>query len=110
MTFFEPQEPELHWDEYRLQVLCCLFRFFHEDKAAFEQIFSEFFRDHLCERGFSEGVIAYRVLYGQWSGMKQTNYDVWRFVHMETEFNVNGEWKHTIQTIIAVANRLGIVL
>lgn len=113
MTLFEPQkEPELHWDEYRLQVLCCLFRFFREDKV-FEQIFSEFFKDHLLERGFSEGIIAYRVLYEQWAGMKQTNHDnhdVWRFVHMETEFKVDREWKHIIQTIKAVANGLGVAL
>lgn len=104
------KKPTVKWDEFRRQVLCCLYRFFHEDGSAFERIFSEFFKEHLRNRGFSNEFIAYRALYAQWRWMKRTEHNDWKFVHLETEFRTDREWKHVILIIKAIASRLGIVL
>ncbi|KAJ5108186.1 hypothetical protein N7456_004861 [Penicillium angulare] len=103
-----PRQPRMEWNTATRQVLCCLFRFF-SDKHAFPAIFSEIFRDQLHKRGFS-GDITFPVLHTQWYWMRHNGNPVWYHVHMDTEFQLDGEWEPTIGTIKQAAAKLNISL
>ncbi|KAJ5280681.1 hypothetical protein N7478_006053 [Penicillium angulare] len=98
----------MEWNTAKRQVLCCLFRFF-SDKHAFPAIFSEIFRDQLEQRGIS-GNVTFPVLHTQWYWMRQNGNSVWYHVHMDTQFQPDGEWEPIIRTIKQAADRLGISL
>lgn len=100
----------MKWDNYRRQVLCCLYRFFTRDKDAFERIFSEIFRAHLQERGFGDTDVDFRRLDTQWAWMKTNNSFIWKYVHQLTEFRKDREWKEIVDLIRAKANELKMAL
>lgn len=111
MTPYDSRKrPRFQWDEYRTQVVCCLFRFFHEDSEVFGQIFSEFFKEHLLERGFPQRIIPYPDLQKQWNKLRRNNNAVWRYVHLETAFRTDREWKDILHIIKAIASRLNVIL
>lgn len=107
-----PKSPKFtfQWNEYRRQVLCCLYRFFELARQDFQRIFSDIFRDHLFERGFPNSQLPYIRLYAQWTWMKGKDHPIWLFVHKETEFNKTGEWKDILSQIRDSARRLRISL
>lgn len=104
------KKPTLQWDNYRRQVLCCLYRFFQLDKHSFASIFSEIFRDHLQERGFGGTDIAFRVLHAQWTWMRRNDSFIWNHVHHLTEFRKDRDWMEIVQLIRAKASELEMAL
>ncbi|KAJ5748603.1 uncharacterized protein N7511_010299 [Penicillium nucicola] len=94
----EPRRPTLKWDVAMRQVLCCLYRFFCCDKKQVMEIFSFMFRGHLQERGI-RGFVPYATLHTQWSWMRNSGDVIWYHVHIDTEFNTDGDWREVIQRI-----------
>ncbi|KAJ5289805.1 hydrolase [Penicillium atrosanguineum] len=107
-----PKSPKMtfQWDDHRREVLCCLCRFFELARHDFQRIFSDIFRDHLLERGFPGNQMPYTRLYAQWTWMKRIDHPLWLFVHKETNFIENQEWKDILRQIRDSARRLRISL
>ncbi|KAJ5212333.1 uncharacterized protein N7498_003979 [Penicillium cinerascens] len=105
-----PKRITFQWDDYRRQVLCCLYRFYNCEHDDLQKIFSDIFKNHLLERGFPSGQIPYRALNAQWSWMRRSDNPAWLFVHKETVFRKDREWKDIIQQINHAANKLQILL
>ena len=105
-----PKKITFQWDDYRRQVLCCLYRFYNCEHGDLQKIFSDIFKNHLLERGFPKGQISYRVLNAQWSWMKRNDNPAWMYVHKETAFRKDREWKDAIQQINHSAGKLQILL
>jgi hypothetical protein len=99
--------PRIRWNEYRRQVLCCLYRFFVRDTKQFEEIFSYIFRSHLRERGI-QGFISFATLNTQWTWMRNKRHPVWCHVHIDTPFEDRAEWTDIISTIKTTAVTLRI--
>ncbi|KAJ5824460.1 hypothetical protein N7447_006800 [Penicillium robsamsonii] len=100
-----PKRPTLRWDQYKRQVLCCLYRFFMCDKKETEEIFSYMFRGHLNERGI-RGFVPFATLNTQWVWMKNKRDPVWSHVHLNTAFETDGEWKGVVTKIKSAAKTL----
>ncbi|KAJ6180263.1 hypothetical protein N7519_010724 [Penicillium mononematosum] len=100
-----PKRPTLHWNKYRRQVLCCLYRFFVCSKKQTEEIFSYMFRSHLNDRGI-QGFVPFTTLNTQWVWMKTRRDPVWSHVHTSTSFDTDGEWKEIIARIKSAAKIL----
>ncbi|KAJ6131404.1 hypothetical protein N7523_001864 [Penicillium sp. IBT 18751x] len=99
----------VQWNDYRRQVLCCLYRFFEKARQNFQRIFSDIFRDHLFERGFPTCQVPYKTLQAQWNWMRSKDHPIWMFVHEDTESS-NREWKDILRQIHDSARRLQISL
>ncbi|KAJ5503057.1 hypothetical protein N7463_005931 [Penicillium fimorum] len=100
-----PKRSTLRWDQYKRQVLCCLYRFFMCDKKETEEIFSYMFRGHLNERGI-RGFVPFATLNTQWVSMKNKRDPVWSHVHLNTAFETDGEWKEIVTKIKSAAKTL----
>ncbi|CRL25158.1 unnamed protein product [Penicillium camemberti] len=100
-----PKRPTLRWDQHKRLVLCCLYRFFVCNKKETEEIFSYMFRSHLNERGIS-GFIPFATLNTQWVWMKKRRDPVWSYVHMNTAFEADREWKEIVTQIKSAAKTL----
>ncbi|KAJ5365067.1 hypothetical protein N7517_007953 [Penicillium concentricum] len=100
-----PKRPTLRWDQYKRQVLCCLYRFFMCDKKETEEIFSYMFRGHLNERGI-QGFVPFATLNTQWVWMKNIRDPVWSHVHLNTAFETDGKWKEILTKIKFAAETL----
>ncbi|KAJ5788137.1 hypothetical protein N7457_003127 [Penicillium paradoxum] len=100
-----PKRPTLRWDQYKREVLCCLYRFFKHDKKQVEEIFSYIFREHLNERGI-RGFVPFSTLNTQWSWMKHERNPVWCHVHIDTAFDNHADWKEIITKIKSTAKIL----
>ena len=100
-----PKRPTLRWDQYKRQVLCCLFRFFVCDKKQFQEIFSYIFRDHLNERGI-HGFISFQTLNTQWVWMRNSGNLDWFHVHIGTAFETNRDWREIISKVNSAAETL----
>ncbi|KAJ5207222.1 hypothetical protein N7491_002148 [Penicillium cf. griseofulvum] len=99
------KRPTVRWDQYKRQVLCCLYRFFICDKKETEEIFSYVFRGHLDERGI-QGFVPFATLKTQWTWMKNKQDPVWCHVHINTPSATDPEWKEIISKIKSAAKTL----
>ena len=106
-SIHSPVHPKVQWDCSKRQVLCCLYRFFHLNEEAFEQVFSEIFRRDLLERGFGNRGPSYRVLYAQWTWLRRTHSPIWLHVHRDTEFRLDTDWGPLLDRIQKAASRIG---
>ncbi|KAJ5709342.1 hypothetical protein N7493_010676 [Penicillium malachiteum] len=107
---FVRKGPTIKWDFAKRQVLCCLFRFFDNERKKFPWIFAEIFGDELHKQGiYPQDKVTTRVLYTQWTWMRRTEHPIWQHVHVRTKFR-REEWKKTIAKIEASARRLGLSL
>jgi hypothetical protein len=104
-----PKRPNLRWDKFKRQVLCCLFRFFVRSRKIFEEIFRYIFQKHLRERGIS-GFIPFQTMYAQWTWMRDTGHLDWSHVHMKTDFESSGYWREIIARIQSSAKALKLPL
>lgn len=100
-----PKRSNLRWDQYKRQVLCCLFRFFVRNNKQIEQIFSHIFRAHLRGRGIRD-FVPFRTLNTQWVWMRNTGSLDWSHVHIETAFETDGNWREILTTIKSAAHTL----
>jgi hypothetical protein len=100
-----PRRPNIKWNDYMRQVLCCLYRFYFRENKIWEEIFSKIFRSHLNERGIY-GFIPFSTLVTQWICMRDHGNLVWYDVHIATRFSRNGEWKGIISKIDSTAQQL----
>ncbi|KAJ5722433.1 hypothetical protein N7488_000468 [Penicillium malachiteum] len=107
---FVRKGPTIKWDLAKREVLCCLFRFFDNERKKFPGIFAEIFGEELRKQGIDpQGKVTPRVLYTQWTWMRRTEHPVWQNVHVRSKFRCE-EWGKTIDRIEASARRLGFSL
>lgn len=104
---FSKPSARVRWSLRNQTVLCCMFRFFREDKDAFRRTFASLFADDL--RHFDHE-LPYATLNTQWSDLRRHGDPVWHRVHICTAFPASGPWLLVVSSIKDRAFSLGFSL
>jgi hypothetical protein len=101
--------PRIRWTEDMRKVLCCLIKYYVQDRNAFLDIFYSVFQQELIESGLTNGeMVGWARLKSQWVDMNKHGDPIWGDVHC-SGFD-REPWLPVLDKIEGAAAALGLAM